>query len=108
MTKEKSQQQIVFENTCLNLELGDYRHYPIGSIGCIIHWLRAYGLHQYDLVQIGNGEVMLWGGLVATFDFTPDMPVFSFTSEYEYLNRKQKNYLDFRNVFENPFKKVTP
>jgi hypothetical protein len=103
---EKSQEQIRFENTCLNLATGDYRGCPPQSIGNVIHYLRGYGLHQYDIVQIGYrneiGTVNLYGKPIATFRFVDDIPVFTFDNEHEYQKLNQDNYLNNRNVFENP------
>jgi hypothetical protein len=107
----KTQEQIIFENVCLQLLCGEYRNHPLESIGNILHYLRAYGLHQYDTCQIGwrddHGQVHLWGKVVATFtiDYDRRLPVFIFDHEHEWLQRRHDTYLAGLPVFVNPYEK---
>lgn len=102
---EKSQEQIIFETTCINLATSEYRKYPPMSLGNIIHWLRAYRLNEYDRVTIGMedgiGSVNLFGKKFATFKNVDNMPVFTF--EDEYYEMIQSNYLNNKDIFKNPF-----
>lgn len=107
---QKSQEQIVFEHVCIEMCLGEYRRSPYQSVGQIIHYLRAYGLRNYETVQIGFkngvGEVISWGNVIATyvFDDIRKMPVFKF-EKHEYVQRHQDLYLAGLDRFENPYAK---
>lgn len=108
----KGQEQIVYENMCANLMMGEFSRYPIESIGCVIHWLRALGLPQYDTVQIGGlkngfGEVTLWSERIATFDFNVEKNwvEFDFIKKYDWMQKKQNTYFAGTYLYENPYAK---
>lgn len=101
---ELSQEEIVFQNVCLDIEMGDYRGYKVGTIGNVIHHLRAYGLNEYDVVQIGQGKVTLYGINIATFTVNEERPIFEFTVAYSHCDHRQKMYLDGLLKFKNPWK----
>lgn len=44
--------------------------------GCVIHWLKVYGCKHYESVTVGNGEVSLWGCLIARVTWRDVMPIF--------------------------------
>lgn len=99
-----TQEEIVYQNVCLDMEMGDYRGYAVGSIGNVIHHLRAYGLREYDVVQIGSGKVMLYGRDIAVYTMTEDRPVFAFIEDCSHCAHRQKMYLDGLSKFKNPYK----
>lgn len=103
---EQSQEQIIFENTCLRLACGDFRGYNVGSVGNVIHYLHGYGLIDYDRVQIGFndgiGTVELFGEVIATFQVTKDHPVFSFGENHQHIQDRQTNYIECLDKFPNP------
>ncbi|NJO64010.1 MAG: hypothetical protein HC836_39285 [Richelia sp. RM2_1_2] len=107
---EKSQEQILFENVCLQLVTGDYRGYSFKSTGNIVHWLRALGLIYYDVTIIGwkneLGEVHLHGKLIATyhFDFVLKIPIFQFKAPYLFMQDRQEKYISGLTKFEDPYK----
>jgi len=85
--------KIKFENT--HLDTMRIRKYPLGSLGNTIDWLNAYGLIQYDIVQIGENDITLHGKLIATYiiDNIEQHPVFAFEPEFDWLNDVQEHYL---------------
>ena len=95
--QEKSQSQIMYENTLLRSQIGEFKSYKPGTLGNVIHWLNAYGLKQYDIVQIGENKVTLHGDLVATYhlDEKKGMPIFRFDEKYDWLQKQQSNFMDF-------------
>lgn len=103
----KPQEQIIFESICIERCMGDYRGYPLGSIGNVVHWLRAFGFRDYDRVQIGDNTVTYWGKPLATFTIDEDlkMPVFTFNDEHEWLQRQQDTYIQGIGKYENPYSK---
>src|SRR5687768_12573120 len=107
---EKPQEQIIFENICMDRCLGDYRNYPLNSVGNICHWLRALGFRDYDRVQIGwrndIGTVSFWGKTIATYRISDElqMPVFAFDNEHKWLQHQQDTYLAGLSKFDNPYK----
>ncbi len=96
------QEKIIYENTLLNLQISEYKSYPFKSLGNVIHWLKAYGILEYDRITIGNYQVDLFGKLVATFYFdeNKEMPIFNFTEKWSWLDKKQKNYLENKINYE--------
>lgn len=104
---EKSQEQIIYENICADRCMGDYRGYPLGSIGNVIHWLRTLGFRDYDRVQIGEDSVHYWGRVIATFTINSDlgMPVFTFDNEHKWLQRQQDIYIQCIGKYSNPYEK---
>ena len=107
MNTEKSQEQIIFENICMERCMGDYRGYPLGSSGNVVHWLRALGFRNYDTVQVGNGVVEHWGKVLATFTINNElgMPIFNFNKEeYKWLQHQQDTYIACIDKYENPYK----
>lgn len=103
-----TQEQIMYQNTCFDLATGEYRNHPLKSIGNIIHYLRGYGLREYDTVTIGFdgsvGKVTLWGNVIATYTFNETMPIFTFIDKYDWLQAKQDNYIACKDVYPNPHK----
>ena len=99
------QSEIHYRNTLTKILTGDYRNARYMTIGQIIHYLRSYGLIQYDLCIIGKNSVELFGKEIATFVFDDDkqLPVFTFIKdeEYEHLEFKQEYYLKYKDVYGN-------
>jgi len=89
------QNQIIFENTYLDLSGGEYSKYPLGSVGNIIHYTKALGLMDYDNTTIGEGEVRLYGNIIATYiiDKELNMPIFTFIEKYKLLQERQDIYI---------------
>jgi hypothetical protein len=110
---EKEQDQIIYENICMQLCTGDFSRYKVGSVGNIVQWLRALGLIHYDITQIGwnstlnQGEVTLWGDIIATYmiDNKYNIPVFTFIDKYKWLQFKQTTYIESIEKYPNPFEK---
>jgi hypothetical protein len=104
--KPRPQEVIHFENILLRNYTSPRNHYPLNSIGNISHWLYVYNCIQYDLVTIGNNEVHFNGKLMATYSINEErqMPVFSFTPEFAYLDKQQSAFIyGLDNKFEDPF-----
>lgn len=106
---EKSQEQIRFENICLNLLWGDYSQYlkyP-NSIGQVCQFLKAYGFHNYDRVQVGFrnevGTVHFFNKVIATYRMVDGIPVFNFDNEHVWLKDAQEIYLNNKGKMVNPF-----
>lgn len=93
---EKTQDEIVLSNFIFELKHNEYSKYPFKSLGNIIGWLKALGLIQYDTVQIGDNKVTLHGKLLATFIFDEknEMPIFTFSSEWQWLKKPQELYIE--------------
>lgn len=106
---EKSQEQIRYENICLNLITGDYSNYlkHPNSVGQVCQYLKAYGFHNYDRVQVGFrndiGSILFGGKVMATYRIVEDAPVFTFDSEHDWLKESQDIYLSCKDKFPNPF-----
>lgn len=98
-----TQEQIIYQNTCFDLATSEYRNYSFKSIGNIIHYLRGYGLLEYDTATIGHGKVNLWGKVIATYTFNETMPIFTFIDKYDWLQAKQDNYIACKDVYPNPY-----
>lgn len=79
--------------------------------------MKLYFPYQYDNFQYGKNTVELNGKLIALYDWTEeDVPYFFFneiqkehyyTSEYDYLNRKQNLFLPFLKKGERDQKGTT-
>jgi len=62
-------------------------------IGRLLQFLYRYNI-DFDYCQIGDGEVLLHGRLVAKYvwDGDTDIPTFVFYERFEYLNKVQNEW----------------
>ncbi len=94
---EKTQHQIIFENTYLKHLTGWWKRYPYPALGSIIHWIYVYGtLNMAERIQVGDDEVKYNGKVLATivYDDNLKMPIFSFNEEYEFMQKTQTIYIE--------------
>lgn len=99
--KEKSQDQIHFENLYVKHKGGWWTNHPSQSVGNIIHWLYVYGtLDIAERVTVGNGFVNLYDKPLCQFKFTeenPNLPYFfDFIDpeKYDFIINSQNHYLN--------------
>lgn len=93
---ELSQEQIKYENLKINAQLGEWKNYPFMSLGNALHWIYVYTKSSdiASTIQVGQNEVTYRGKPMASiiWDDKLRMPLFTFTSEYEWIAQAQKDY----------------
>ena len=110
--KEKSQDQIKFENLYSNSLGGFWKHYQYESAGNVIHWLYVYtNLDIAEQATIGSGEVHYRGELLARFTFNPklEIPLFYEINDkpYPYFSDNQERYITGLTRFPEYVEEIT-
>lgn len=110
---ERSQEEIIFENTEFDHQSGWWSSYKFGSVGNVMHWAYVYfGLTVADSAQYGmnnkdEGEVYYYNKLIANYRLDEElkMPVFfNIDNEYAHAAYKQDIYLSgLKNGLQNKF-----
>ena len=91
----EEQDKIAYDNIRVRSIQGPWYTYQknnFASHGAVIHWMYVYGQITFaEQVSIGDGIVKCGSKHVATFiqDEKLGMPVFTFTKEYEHMQKEQ-------------------
>lgn len=101
--KNKSQEQIRFENLYTSHYGGWWKNYSPKSIGNIIHWIYVFGtLTMAETVTIGDNKIYWHGNLLMKFKYLDDMPYF-----YELQDEKYQFIIDNQEIYLKGLKKFS-
>ena len=75
-----------------------YEKYSGQSIGRQLHFLYRYTMQADEAIFQGDGTITLFNrSFVEKVEWNGDIPTFTFSPQYQYLEDEQKRYLEHIN-----------
>jgi hypothetical protein len=99
-TYEQQQREIRREHMKSCVSYSEYK--DKACAGCVIHWMAVYECRWYDTIQIGKGEVFLWGKLIAKVTWDGIQPIFEWQdTPDDYLNKNIAFWAENQEIWLN-------